>query len=183
MKTAVLVIDMQRAFFEQDNLPYDAAATVSHINAVTEWAHTTGTPVVFIQHQSADVPAGSDAWRLQQDLLVRQGDQFVQKCTPDAFQNTILKPLLDQHDIDHLIICGYASEFCVDTTVRRAAELGYAVDLVADAHTTHDKPHSSGEFIRQHHNCTLPQITSFGVTVRALATAELTHPVIASQAM
>ncbi|KFZ38785.1 isochorismatase [Shewanella mangrovi] len=183
MKTAVLVIDVQRAFFEQETLPYDAAATINNINAVTEWARASGAPVVFIQHQNAQVIAGSDAWRLQQDLVVQPADQFVQKCTPDAFQNTILKPLLDQHDIDHLVICGYATEFCVDTTVRRSAALGYAVDLVADAHTTDNKPHSSGEFIRQHHNCTLPAITSFGVPVRALTTAELTRPVIATQAM
>ncbi|QSX32350.1 isochorismatase family protein [Shewanella avicenniae] len=183
MKTAVVVIDVQRAYFEQDQQPFDAAATISNINSLTEWAHANATPVVFVQHQSETVTAGSDAWRLQQDLLVRQGDQFVQKCTPDAFQNTILKPLLDQHDIDHLIVCGYATEFCIDTTVRRAAELGYSVDIAADAHTTNDKAHSSAEFIRQHHNCTLPAITSFGVAVRALTTEELTRPVAASQAI
>lgn len=173
MKTAVLVIDVQRAFFEQEPLPYRAKATINNINAVTEWARAQRYPVVFIQHQRAGLEPGGDGWQLQLDLLVRHGDQFVQKSTPDSFQNTILKPLLDQHGIDHLVICGFATEFCVDTTVRRAAALGYSVALVADAHTTLDKAHADAACIRHHHNCTLPAITSFGVTIRAVPTAQL----------
>lgn len=182
MKTAVLVIDVQRAFFEQETLPYDAAATLDNINHVTEWARTMGYPVVYVQHQNAQLTAGSDAWNLASALQVNTNDQFVQKATPDAFQNTILKPLLDQHNINKLVVCGYATEFCVDTTVRRAAELGYNVDLVADAHTTANKAHSNGEFIREHHNCTLSAIKSFGVTVRAVTTEALLSAA-ATQAM
>jgi len=61
----------------------------------------------------------------------------------------------------------------VDTTVRRAAGLGLAVTLAADAHTTHDKPHADGVQIRAHHNATLPAISSFGVKIAAVAAADL----------
>ena len=72
--------------------------------------------------------------------------------------------------VEHLIVCGYATEFCVDTTIRQAAALGYAITLAADAHTTHDKPHASGELIRRHHNATLSSIESFGVPIVAQST-------------
>lgn len=72
-----------------------------------------------------------------------------------------------------LIICGYASEFCVDTTVRRAAALGFTVVIAADAHTTHDKSHASGKQIREHHNATLPGITSFGPVISAVRSSEI----------
>jgi len=65
--------------------------------------------------------------------------------------------------IERLVVMGYASEICVDSTVRRAVGLGYEVVLVADGHTTHDKPHLDAERIRQHHNCTLglsPAVTT-----------------------
>ena len=74
---------------------------------------------------------------------------------------TNLEAVLKEHNVNHLVIVGYASEFCVDTTVRRSASLGYSVELISDAHTTHDKAHASGEAIRLHHNCTLPEVTSF----------------------
>jgi nicotinamidase-related amidase len=61
----------------------------------------------------------------------------------------------------------------VDTTARRAAALGYEVVIAADAHTSHDKPHATGDFIRAHHNATLSDITSFGVPIRAVPGAKI----------
>ena len=81
--------------------------------------------------------------------------------------------VLENLNIKHLIICGYASEFCVDVTVKRAAGLGYSKTLVSDGHTTHDKPHLSGVEIRDHHNATLPFITSFGVKIEAVSTQDI----------
>jgi len=92
----------------------------------------------------------------------------VRKTTPDSFLNTSLQSLLKELEVDSLIVCGYASEFCVDTSVRRAAGLGYPVSVVSDAHTTHDKAHASGAQIRAHHNATLPNISSFGVKIAAV---------------
>jgi nicotinamidase-related amidase len=71
-------------------------------------------------------------------------------------------------DASHVVICGYASEFCVDTTVRRAAANGLTVTLADDAHTTHDKPHANAATIRAHHNATLSNIRSFGPKISAL---------------
>ena len=45
--------------------------------------------------------------------------------------------------------------------------------LVADAHTTHDKPHMGAAQIRAHHNATLPDISSFGVKIVATPAAEV----------
>jgi nicotinamidase-related amidase len=72
-----------------------------------------------------------------------------------------------------IVICGYASEFCVDTTSRRAAALGYPVIIAADAHTTHDKAHASALQIRTHHNATLENISSFGPVIRAIDSQQI----------
>lgn len=55
----------------------------------------------------------------------------------------------------------------------RVAGLGYAISLVADAHTTRDKPHAPVASIFAHHNATLPDITSFGVRIAAPASASV----------
>ncbi|MNY71725.1 Isochorismatase family protein [compost metagenome] len=47
------------------------------------------------------------------------------------------------------------TQFCVDTTVRRAVSLGYDVTLVADGHTTADSAHLAHVDIIAHHNETL----------------------------
>lgn len=72
-----------------------------------------------------------------------------------------------------VVICGMPTEFCVDTTTRRALALGYPVVLVADAHTTERNEYLSAAQIIRHHNHTLANITSFGPRVRAISTEQL----------
>jgi nicotinamidase-related amidase len=170
MKQALLVIDVQRGLFDTSPRPFDANSVIRRINSLTARARRSKTPVVFIQHESSSKPLvwNSESWQLERGLEVAAQDQFVRKTTPDSFLKTNLQEILDASSVEQLIICGYATEFCVDTTVRRAAGLGYAVILVSDAHTTHDKAHGTGEQIRAHHNATLSSITSFGSRIEAI---------------
>ncbi|RUQ42678.1 cysteine hydrolase, partial [Corynebacterium pseudodiphtheriticum] len=45
--------------------------------------------------------------------------------------------------------------FCIDTTCRVAAELGFSVVLPEDGHTCMDTPALKAEAIIEHHNATL----------------------------
>jgi nicotinamidase-related amidase len=123
---------------------------------------------VFVQHESATLAYGSEPWQFQRDLHVEPRDAVLRKTTPDAFLRSDLQELLASWNVDRVVICGFASEFCVDTTTRRAAALGYAVTLGADAHTTHDKPHATAAQIRDHENATLGDLTSFGPRIDAI---------------
>ncbi len=174
MKKALLVIDVQRGLFDAAPRPFEADLVVSRINALTAKAHDAGAPVFFVQHENAaELAHGSSNWQLEQNLTVGAKDTTIRKTTPDSFLGTDLQDLLTQKGIEQLVICGYACEFCVDTTVRRAAALGYPVILAADAHTTHDKAHASGAQIRAHHNATLADIASFGPVIEARPAAEI----------
>lgn len=175
MNLALLVIDVQRELFDVPPRPFEADAVIARINGLSARARSAGVPVVFIQHEApgSALAFESEGWKLAQGLDVQPGDRFVRKTTADAFLRTNLGELLQSLGVTRLVVCGYASEFCVDTTVRRAAALGYAVTLAADAHTTHDKAHAPAAVIRKHENATLPEITSFGPAIRAIASAEV----------
>lgn len=175
MKMALLVIDVQRGLFDEAPRPYEADLVVDRINSLTARARSAGVPVVFVQHErkSGSLEYGSESWQLERRLVVKEGDVTLRKTTPDAFLRTELSDLLAEWGTEQLVICGYACEFCVDTTTRRAAALGFPVLLVADAHTTHDKEHASAAQIRAHHNATLPNIGSFGPAIEAKLAAEV----------
>jgi nicotinamidase-related amidase len=70
-------------------------------------------------------------------------------------------------------ICGMQSDFCVDTTTRRALALGFSVLLVSDGHTTLNNKHLIAAQITQHHNETLSNIESFGVMARLESAREI----------
>jgi nicotinamidase-related amidase len=170
---ALLVIDVQRGLFDSAPRPFEADAVIARINALAGRARALDVPVVFVQHESASLPVGSDAWQFATGLQVESRDAVVRKATPDAFLRTELQDLLTTWNVDHVVVCGYACEFCVDTTTRRAAALGYAVTIAADAHTTHDKAHATAAQIRAHENATLPDITSFGPTIAAVPSGDI----------
>ena len=171
--TALVVIDMQTIAF--DPAPPDAEAVVARINGLAAGARSAGAPVVWVQHETSggDLVADTPGWRLHPQLVTQPSDLFVRKTMSDAFLRTDLHALLAERNVAHVIICGYSSEFCVDSSVRGAASRGYAVTLAADAHTSHDKPHATGLQIRLHENETLRNISSFHVLIDAVPVAEI----------
>lgn len=173
MTIALLVIDFQNGLIATDPLPGDAAAISANISQLTERARAAKVPVLFVQHEDAELVPGSNAWKIGDAAHAQASDYFVSKRTPDSFLNTALGAILAEHAIQHVVICGYATEFCVDTTTRRAAANGFTVTLVADAHTTHDKPHATAATIREHHNHTLSSMRSFGPRIHAVRTADI----------
>lgn len=170
----MLIIDMQQALFREVPEPFESTQVVGRINDLAARARLAQVPVVWVQHENdGTLLYASEGWQLLPDLITASDDLFVRKTTPDSFLHTNLADLLDAHSVDALVVCGYASEFCVDTTIRRAAALGYPVVIASDANTTHDKPHATALQIRQHHNATLCEITSFGSEITALASADI----------
>ena len=153
MKTAVLVIDVQNGVFGRDRKPFESDVVVERIRKVIARAKSLENMVIYIQHEAPGiVEYGSDNWQLLPALNVDDVDIKLRKNTPDSFLNTELNKLLKAEGIDQLVICGYSSDFCIDRTAFKAADLGYKVVLVGDGHTTHDKPHLEAQKIREHHN-------------------------------
>lgn len=172
-ETALVVIDVQAILFDPE--PAEADEVVTRINALASRARAAGVPVVWVQHETdtGDLVADTPGWQLHPGLVTAPGDLFVRKNMSDAFLRTDLHALLAERGVRHLTVCGYSSEFCVDSTVRGAASRGYAVTLAADAHTSHDKPHATGLQIRVHENETLRNISSFHVVIDAVPAAEI----------
>jgi nicotinamidase-related amidase len=175
MSTALLIIDVQQGLCEGEHAAFESREVIARINGVAAKARAVGAPVIFIQHESGSgyLEFESEAWQLARGLDVEPSDLSVRKTTPDSFHRTGLEALLARHAVTDLVICGMHTEFCVDTTTRRALALGFPVVLVADAHTTEGKGHLSAAQVIRHHNETLTNISSFGPRVRALSSDEV----------
>jgi nicotinamidase-related amidase len=175
MQTALLIIDVQQGLCEGDGQAFDIPAVIARINQVSAKARTAQAPVIFVQHESTTgyLEHGSGDWQLAGGLHIEPGDIRIRKTTPDSFHKTDLHTMLQSRGITRLIVCGMHSEFCVDTTVRRALALGYPVELVADAHTSAGNAVLTARQVIDHHNLTLGNIASFGPRVRAITSEAL----------
>ncbi|TDM09720.1 MAG: hypothetical protein C4K60_10985, partial [Ideonella sp. MAG2] len=134
--SALLVIDVQQGLCQGEYAAHDVLGLIQRINTLSEKARAAGAPVVFIQHEAASGPLqhGSPGWALAEGLTVAEGDLRVRKTTPDSFMHTGLEAHLHQRGIDRMVICGLQTEFCVDTTTRRAMAQGaWAAEIQARA--------------------------------------------------
>jgi nicotinamidase-related amidase len=177
--TAVLVIDVQAGLFRARPAPFEAEAVVTRINAVTALARRAGAPVIFLQHDGEpggeDVVPFTEGWELHPDLVVEPGDLRIRKTTCDAFHGTSLESELRLRGVQTLLLTGYATDFCVDATLRSAASKDFVVVVVADAHTTSDNPVLKAEAVRQHHNWAWANATTRR-GVKVLRTGEVSFP-------
>jgi nicotinamidase-related amidase len=175
MTTALLIIDVQHALCTGEEAAFDIDRVIERINTLAVKARAVGAPVVLIQHEegSGSLQFDTEGWQLAGGLVALPHDLRVRKTTPDSFHRTELSHTLEARGVNRLVICGLQSEFCVDTTTRRALALGYEVVLVADAHSTVDNGVLRAAQITAHHNMTLRNMTSFGKRCAVTPAAEV----------
>jgi nicotinamidase-related amidase len=151
---ALLVIDMQLGNFGS-NPVFKANDLLARTRSVIQKAHASRVPVVYVQNcggKGDPDEYGSDGWEIHPSIAPVKVDIVVQKKTPDAFHKTDLREKLKSIDVKNLVVVGLQTEYCIDTTCRRAFSLGYNVTLVKDTHSTWDSPVLSAEQIIEHHN-------------------------------
>ena len=174
MPAALLIIDVQQGLCEGPGAAWDTPGLIARIHTLADAARVAGAPVVWVQHEALDeLQHGSREWQLADGLAPQAGDAFVRKTTSDSFNRTELEALLRAQCVDTLIVCGMHTEFCVDTTCRRALALGWPVRLASDGHTSAGNAVLTPQRVIGHHNATLTNIGSFGPRVQAVATADL----------
>lgn len=77
-----------------------------------------------------------------------------------------------------VVVTGFATEICVESTARQALSRGYDVVLVADGHTTSVRPAAPGRYAAPeasvaHHNEIYRNLRFPGRRVRVLPAAEV----------
>jgi nicotinamidase-related amidase len=171
--TALVIIDVQVGLIEP---AYRGAEVLDHINTLLTEARITDTPVVYVQHDGPkgdDLEVGTSGWQIHPAIAPQEGDVIVHKRASDSFHGTLLQRELDSRGIKHLVVAGGQTEYCVDTTVRRATTCGYDVTLVGDAHTTFDTDLWAAEQIIAHHNEVLDGFTTDIYTIIVKPTHEI----------
>ena len=169
--TALRVIDAQVGMFKGKPI-YQAEETLGRIARLIDWARASSTPVIYVQDDDIGGPETPD-WEVHPKLSLLPGDLRVRKLAADAFFDTGLQEELETRNINHLVITGFKTQFCVDVTSRRAAYLGYHVTLVGDGHNTSDLPFLSAEKLVEYHNALLDGMNGPGHGFSTLAGIEV----------
>ncbi len=143
--TALLLIDVQVGV---DALEHWGGPTgrrnnpeaESHIHALLSAWRTHSLPVFFTQHDSREA-ASPLKWSLPSGAIKPgfeplEGEVLIRKDVNSGFIGTNLEIELRRLGISRLVVVGFFTNFCVETTTRMAGNLGYDTYLVHDACAT-----------------------------------------------
>ncbi len=154
MMDAILIVDMQVGLL--DGAPkHDLQGVIDRINQLAARMRAAGGKVIFVQHcgdAGDDFEPHTPGWQFLAQLRREPADAVVRKTLNDPFQGTGLQAVLQAINPDRLLITGWATDFCVDATVRSAVSNSYDVVVVADGHTVSDRPHLPARDVIRHHH-------------------------------
>ena len=148
----VIVVDMQNGVFTTPR--FDRAGRVASINQLIAAADHT----IFIQHEDADMQPGNEAWQILPELQQPPGAFYINKQACDA---------------NGFVICGCATDYCVDTTIKVGGSKGYAISVASDAHTTADRRWGTAQQLIEQHNEVWANLILPGNRLYVAPTAEI----------
>jgi nicotinamidase-related amidase len=142
---ALLMIDVQREYFAERSplrIP-DGPLVLGKLRTLVETCRETDLlPVIHIRHEEAP---GAPVFAVDGPLVEtmpevapRGVEPTIVKHSPGAFTKTELGAVLSQLNIGCLVIGGFMTHMCCDTTARQAQERGLDVVFLTDGTATRD---------------------------------------------
>ena len=112
-----------------------------------ERARAAGIPVIHVRHDAGpgspyDVTA--PIGQISDEVAPRDGEAVVTKAYPSAFVGTDLEAQLKAAGVEDVIVAGFMTHMCVNSTARSAFSLGFRPTVVASATATRALPGPDG---------------------------------------
>ena len=141
--SVLVLVDCQNTYTRGVMELEGVQAALDEAAALLERARTAGVPIIHIQHSDGpgslyDVDGESGAIVAQ--VAPRDGEPVVVKQFPNAFVQTDLDERLKAIGATNLVLAGFMTHMCVNSTARAAFNLGYAPTVVAAATATRALP-------------------------------------------
>jgi nicotinamidase-related amidase len=139
VKTALIVIDVQKEYQSGGALAiagFDKAG--ANIKKLLAWAREGHADVLHVRHISAawdssSFRANTPGIEFAPGFEPREGEPVFTKTLPSAFSDRRFKQTLACGGYGRLVLCGFMSFMCCDTTSREAFHRGWKVLFVEDA--------------------------------------------------
>jgi bifunctional isochorismate lyase/aryl carrier protein len=169
-EAALLVIDMQRYFIEEEShagLP-SAVPIIPRIRKLAEAFQTARLPVILTRHLNTQQDANMLAlwWA---DVISEESElseiapelnlpdaTIIIKTQYDAFYQTALEKVLKKRGVSQLVITGVMTHLCCETTARSAFVRGFKVFFPIDGTATNDENHHWGTLLNLSHGFAIP---------------------------
>ena len=148
--STLIMIDCQNTY-TRGPLELDGVqAALDQAEELLDRARSAGVPVVHIQHDAgpgSPYDVREEIGAIVDRVAPRDGEQTIVKTYPNSFTGTELESVLRRQPDRPLLLAGFMTHMCVNSTARGAFSLGYAPTVVAGATATRDLPGTDGRVV------------------------------------
>jgi nicotinamidase-related amidase len=149
--SALIIIDAQNTYCEGVMKLDGIDNALKECRVLLERFRQAGRPVFHIRHDAgpgSPYDVSNPIGQIVDSLAPAQGEAVITKNYPNSFAGTDLDSLIKKTGTNNLIIVGFMSHMCVNSTARGAFSLGYRPTVVASATATRSLPFKvTGEVI------------------------------------
>lgn len=147
---ALILVDAQNTYREGVMTLDGVEAALERCAELLERARGANVPVIHIQHDSG--PGSPFDIRARIGAIVdraapREGEAVIVKNYPNSFVGTELDARLKALGRQRLVVAGFMTHMCINSTARGAFNLGYQVTIAGDATATRALPTVDGGVI------------------------------------
>jgi nicotinamidase-related amidase len=145
--STLVMIDCQNTYTRGTMELEDVQAALDQAEELLDRARSAGIPIVHIQHDAgpgSPYDVREEIGAIVDRVAPRDGESTVVKNYPNSFTQTELDTLLKQHPDRPLLLAGFMTHMCVNSTARGAFSLGYAPTVVGGATATRALPGTGG---------------------------------------
>jgi nicotinamidase-related amidase len=149
--SALIIIDAQNAYCEGVMKLEGMEKALQECRVLLDRFRKAGRPVFHIRHDAgpgSPYDVTSPIGQIVDLLTPAQGEPVITKNYPNSFAGTELETLVKKAETKNLILVGFMSHMCVNSTARGAFSLGLNPTVVASATATRALPYKvTGEVI------------------------------------
>ena len=148
--SALIMIDFQNTYREGVMQLEGVEPAIREGAKILARAREAGIPIFHIQHDAGagspyDVTAKLGA--IADEVAPAVGETVIVKPFPSAFVRTELETKLNATGVKDLILTGFMTHMCVNSTARSAFNLGFRPTIIAATTATRDLPGPDGSVV------------------------------------
>ena len=134
--SALILIDIQNTYRKGVMQLTNVEPAILEAQKLLNMARALKVPVIHIQHDAGvgspyDVTA--DIGAIAAEVAPIAGEKVIVKNYPNAFVQTSLDAELKALGVQNIVLAGFMTHMCVNSTAHGAFNLGYAPTIVASA--------------------------------------------------
>jgi len=148
--SALVLIDIQNTYRRGLMQLTNVEPAIIEAQKLLKLARDLKIPVIHIQHDAgvgSPYDISADIGAIADEVAPVAGEKVIVKNYPNAFVQTTLDAELKALGINNIVLAGFMTHMCVNSTAHGAFNLGYASTIVASATATRPLLSTNGKVL------------------------------------